>query len=98
MMDYATWCRHYDYDPDSEEARRNYAEYERQHDIFSAIIDPGFEPRANPGEVLRLLEKMPGTALEKADDAQLDYFAAHLKSWSDMARNEQRRRRGESLR
>jgi len=35
--DFETWCRHYDYDPTSEQASTDYDEYLRQIDLFADL-------------------------------------------------------------
>lgn len=37
--DFETWCQHYDYDPDTEQARTDYDEYRRQADLFADMLD-----------------------------------------------------------
>lgn len=45
--DYETFCKHYNYDPDAEKSREEFAEYKRQLQIFEQVPAP--EPGPAPG-------------------------------------------------
>jgi len=39
MITFTDWAAHYDYDPATDEAREDYAEYRRMADVIAAIMD-----------------------------------------------------------
>jgi hypothetical protein len=38
MVDYLRWCEHYQCNPETEQARTDYAEYRRQLDLFADLV------------------------------------------------------------